>query len=122
MREDMKRIFMVFLILSVYGCSYGRQAKRNNDLMLTLNVGQTKEEVLKVMGSPSKNEKVYTKGKDTDVWYYKTSTFMANSWDPEDCLTPMVFENGKLLGWGKDFYEHKIEFQSQIDNYSSSSQ
>lgn len=108
----MKIILVTALVCLLCGCGYFKTAERNNELMLTLKTGQTKEEVLKIMGEPSKNEKYAIGGKDTDIWFYRTD------WDiyamDADNFTPMVFEDGKLACWGKDCYEQKIEFHSEI--------
>jgi len=104
----MKRILLFFVIFLLAGCCYGKTAKKNNELMLTLDPGQTKQEVLKVMGNPSKNERYSSDSKEVEVWFYRTSSFFSGGWDPDDYFTPLVFENGKLSGWGRDFYAQKV--------------
>jgi hypothetical protein len=101
----MKKILLFFMIFVLAGCSYSRIAKRNNQLMLTLNPGQTKQEVLKIMGGPSRNERYSLDKKQIDVWYYRTDSFLTGSWDDDEYFTPMVFEDGILVGWGKDYYD-----------------
>jgi outer membrane protein assembly factor BamE (lipoprotein component of BamABCDE complex) len=114
----MKKVILIFAVFLLFGCSYEKIAKKNNELMLTLDRGQTKQEVLKIMGNPSKNEKYFADNNEMDVWFYRTSSFVSGGWDSDDYFTPMVFENGKLTGWGNDFYEQrKIDFQAMIKKY-----
>ena len=113
---NMKKVLLVFIIFFLAGCSYGKIAKRNNDLMLTLNMGQAKQEVLHVMGNPSKSEQYFRGGKQIEVWYYRTSSFETGGWNSDDYFTPMVFQDGKLVGWGKDFYSQKIESSFAIND------
>jgi len=106
----MKKLLLIFMVLLLAGCGYGKVAKKNRDLMLTLNTGQTKQEVLQLMGNPEKNEQYYRTDKKIDIWYYRTSSFESGGWDSDDYFTPMVFEDGKLIGWGEDFYDRKVKF------------
>ena len=65
-----------------------------------LRVSMTKAEVLKIMGTPLQDE-TFCK---PDVWYYFTGQVWADGFITEDECLPLVFENGKLVGWGMDFY------------------
>ena len=105
----MKNIFRLFTVfaLSLYlaacagGCStpWGT-AKRNVENSRNLRVGMTKNEVLEVMGEPIRDEKFC----DPDLWFYYIEMVWGDGLiTPEECL-PLVFEDGKLIGWGNDFY------------------
>jgi len=109
----MKKILLIFIIFVFAGCSYGKIAKKNNDLMLTLKPGQSKEDVLKVMGYPSKSEKYTLASRDTDILFYRTSSFASGGWDSDDYFTPVIFEDGKLVGWGQDLYDQKMMSSSR---------
>ncbi|MCF7790449.1 MAG: DUF3192 domain-containing protein [Victivallales bacterium] len=69
-----------------------------------LKVGMTKKEVFRIMGEPLMYE-AYAK---PDQWFYYTD------WDWADCAktkkecTPLVFKNGRLIGWGRVFYRRYI--------------
>lgn len=65
-----------------------------------LRVSMTKAEVLKIMGTPLQDE-TFCK---PDVWYYFAGQVWADGLVTEDECLPLVFENGKLAGWGMDFY------------------
>ncbi len=105
------RLISVLIIASLLcGCASMESAKKNNDLMLTLETGQTKGRVLGIMGSPSRNETYAINGKNVDVWFYRTSYDIYALED--DNFTPVIFEDDKLAGWGRNLYQQKIEYRS----------
>ena len=67
-----------------------------------LRVSMTKAEVLKIMGTPLQDE-TFCK---PDVWYYFAGQVWADGLVTEDECLPLVFENGKLAGWGTVYYTH----------------
>lgn len=109
----MKKVLAVVLCLGLCNCGYGKIAKKNNELLVTLRTGQPTQEVLQVMGPPEKSEKYSDKEKTMDVWFYRTNS-ASGGWDAEDSLTPIVFENDKLVGWGKNFYDGKTMFDTML--------
>lgn len=114
------------LFVLITGCTSSldlvRTANRRN--LLKLSVGMTKEQAITTMGhksgggrlgeptvnSPYKSEILPGKDKTFEVLYYYTdiesNIYAANpSTIPANELTPLVFDNGKLVGWGTDFLE-----------------
>lgn len=69
-----------------------------------LRVGMSKQEVLKVMGDPVKE--VYNK---PDVWYYYTDTKWHDTFTTRDECTPLVFKDGRLQGWGNNYYNEQSQ-------------
>ena len=73
---------------------------KNTQNVKKLKNGMTKEEVYKIMGEPL----MYEQYARPNIWFYYTD------WDWADCaktkseMTPLVFEKGKLAGWGRSFY------------------
>ncbi len=61
----------------------------------------TKAQVLKVMGEPLKNQTYAT----PNAWFYYIDTQWYDGLTTEDECLPLVFKNGKLAGWGWDYYE-----------------
>ncbi len=118
-------LFCLFFILG--GCSsltMSQVASTNRDKLSKLDLGMKKNRALKVMGSKTKtpvcvpeetgkkqkviitnpysNEIIHTPERILEVYYFFT--------DPSnECvvekkqLTPLVFDNEKLIGWGRDF-------------------
>jgi hypothetical protein len=123
----MKKVVVVsVLFVLIAGCTSSldrvRTANRRN--LLKLSVGMTKEQTLAIMGnksgggrfgeptvnSPYKSEILQGKDKTFEVLYYytdiKSAIYIANpATITDDELTPLVFDNGKLIGWGVDFLE-----------------
>jgi hypothetical protein len=123
----MKKVVVVsVLFVLIAGCTSSldrvRTANRRN--LLKLSVGMTKEQALAIMGnksgggtfgeptvnSPYKSEILQGKDKTFEVLYYytdiKSAIYIANpATITDDELTPLVFDNGKLIGWGADFLE-----------------
>jgi hypothetical protein len=121
-----KAAVVSILFVLAAGCTSSldrvRTANRRN--LMKLSVGMTKEQVLATMGhksgggkfgeptvnSPYKSEILPGKDKIFEVLYYYTdvesTVYTANpATVTDDELTPLVFDNGKLIGWGADFLE-----------------
>jgi len=100
-----------------------------------LEIGMDKEKVLKTMGreekgivtwipilfpliwvpfpsyhinNPYKTEFLTVNDKQYDVIYYYTDVRKADGAITDDELTPLIFEDGKLIGWGWSFLKVKI--------------
>jgi len=65
-----------------------------------LRVGMTKGEVLEIMGEPIRDESFCK----PDLWYYYIDMVWGDGLITEEECMPLVFEDGKLVGWGNDFY------------------
>ena len=81
-------------------------AEKNINNAKNLRVGMTKARVLEIMGEPVKDEAF----NQPDVWYYYIETRWHDGQVTEDECMPLVFKQGKLAGWGKDYYaREKLE-------------
>lgn len=109
----------------------------NRQNLLRLSLGITKSEALNIMGTETKTAKVVLnqyanwaetpvenvvinnpyrnellKGKDGKVFevvYYVTDIRQSDNNISDDELTPLVFENGKLIGWGWGFLQDNVQ-------------
>jgi len=71
-----------------------------------LRQGMTKTEVEAIMGAPLTGE-VYH---EPDIWYYYTCRRWADGAITRDECTPVVFADGRVIGWGQDFLKrHRHE-------------
>ena len=59
-----------------------------------------KAEVLEVMGEPLSDESFCR----PDLWFYYHKTVWADGLVTEDECMPLVFQDGKLIGWGNEYY------------------
>jgi outer membrane protein assembly factor BamE (lipoprotein component of BamABCDE complex) len=85
------------LLLCLSGCR--SEAAVNMARARQLRTGMTKAQVLKIMGEPVKEE-----FSSPDRWYYfVNSVWMDGLTTEEECM-PLIFEKGRLAGWGSRFY------------------
>lgn len=69
-----------------------------------LKKDMSKQEVLGIMGESLIHEK-YNK---PNIWFYYTDWDWADAAITQSECTPLVFENDRLIGWGRDFYKDYI--------------
>ena len=102
-KNKLKRIFILLAVTVcaglLSGCSWA-EARRNLDNARALRIGMTKAQVLEIMGEPVKDE-IFTR---PDVWFYFIEPVWVDGLTTEDECMPLVFENGKLVGWGNEYY------------------
>ena len=104
MMKNLLRSFTVFatalFLAAAAGCTPWGIAKQNIENSRNLRVGMTKNEVLEIMGEPIRDEKFC----EPDLWFYYIEMVWGDGLiTPEECM-PLVFKDGKLIGWGNDFY------------------
>lgn len=98
----------ILLIFAISGCQgYAGIRADNRASLMRLDLGMTKDQVLKVMGAqgfgdvsnPFKREVIPGKnGEIYDVLYYYTEEIAEKDW--ESGVTPVVLNDGKVVGWG----------------------
>jgi hypothetical protein len=122
----MKRI-IVSLALWISGCSNfyldtsDLLRAQNTANLAKLTVGLRKEVVMEMMGmepskgvfmwidNPYRSETLTGKdGKSYEVLYYYIDLKQRDDKITDDELTPLVFEDGKLIGWGYPFLDRKV--------------
>ena len=93
------------------------ESKVNNEKIMSLNIGQTRTEVLKIMGNPSKREVYQLENqKIFEFLFYRTSGWsLTDSGDRDYQFTPLAFENEKLVGWGRNYYDNVIRHAIDIN-------
>lgn len=100
------RPLLLLMILASSGlfcsCTYFSQYD-NQKKAANLRVGMTKADVIKVMGEPLRNE-IYNK---PDIWYYYIDTKWHDTYTTQDECMPLIFKQGKLVGWGQDYYNRE---------------
>ena len=101
----MKKVVVVSLLLFfLQGCSWNTNRENLNNI----EVGMNKAQVLEIKGKPYRREAegryewLLYQTRDTSGWRreYLTRT-------KSDFLTPYLFEDGKLIGWGQNFWKSK---------------
>ena len=93
----MKRIIAAAsIVLVLAGCGVV-VANKNSSALLSLNAGDTKEQLIALMGQP-KSREVYGKN---EYWFYKTGV----SGDDRLAYTPVLLNDGRVVGWGNNYYK-----------------
>jgi outer membrane protein assembly factor BamE (lipoprotein component of BamABCDE complex) len=111
---SMKRAVLVALLVfasSSVGCGLlvdAWQSTSNSNAITKLQVGMKRDDVIALMGQPEKRE-AYGK---TEFLIYRTNhTGMS---DAED-FTPIAIADGKVVGWGRNFYDTAVQSKIQAD-------
>lgn len=110
----MKKLLLISIIF-IAGCPGSpiqteSEANKNRKAMIGLIPGVTKNDVLEIMGEPRKTEFYISKGVNLEFWFYLTEgTTSRDRRMIETNFTPLVFENGKLIGWGNRHLDEHIE-------------
>ena len=121
----MRKVFAILLITLLFGgcVSLSQIRATNRERLNKISIGMTKQEVINIMGietinarddygnivevinNPYKTETLRGKDKIFEVVYYYTEIKRADGAINDDELTPLVFDEGKLIGWGWSFFE-----------------
>jgi len=103
-RDKVMKKGIIILLLSglLAGCGAvkGLEASANRKQLDNLKVGMTTDQVRRAMGKPYKSEFYGTK----QMWFYITE-WQSDGKTTSDEMTPLVFENNILLGWGSNFLD-----------------
>ena len=105
----------------------------NRQHLLKLSIGMTKDEAINIMGTtpmnanyteissrrkitrgititnPYRSEVIQGKDKSFEVIYYVTDDKNNDGAISDDELTPLVFDEGKLIGWGWGFLQDNAQ-------------
>ena len=107
-----KKSFLLLLLfaLIIYGCVLAaqNQSRETNDKIMHLDVWMTKSEVLQILGKPYKRE-VYG---ENEFLIYETNYFAKHE---KEKYTPIFFKNGKIVGWGRNYYDDAIKSKIEAD-------
>ena len=121
------KTIIVTLVLALSGCSSiyldtsDLLRDQNKENLKKLSIGQPKELVMDLMGKePSKGVFMWIDnpyrsdvltGKDSKIYevlYYYTDLKTRDDKITDDELTPVVMQDGKLIGWGYPFLDQKV--------------
>jgi outer membrane protein assembly factor BamE (lipoprotein component of BamABCDE complex) len=127
MGRHMQKIFSLSIIISliglvVFGGCEGSKVHRtikyhslqstiedNNKNLLSLSIGMTKEQTIKLMGKPERSEG-YRWG---SFWLYRTAMTSGVYGTADADFTPIMFDkDAKVVGWGRNFYTEQMKRHS----------
>jgi outer membrane protein assembly factor BamE (lipoprotein component of BamABCDE complex) len=106
---------ILFCLIST-GCA-GFEAANNRDRLTNLEVGMSKDRLLAVMGKPYLRE---AQG-EYEWWFYLTDIDIRDNAQNLRVYTPVALKDGKIDGWGRNFYEERakkydIKINQTIEN------
>ena len=119
-----RNISLVLSLLLFFSCGIATRNFRdlNRRNILKLSIGMEKTDVLRVMGNrqvkdsqlgtvtnPYKSEIFKAQEKVFEIWYYYTDRTVADGMISEGELTPVIFEDERLVGWGEGFFQDLVK-------------
>lgn len=81
--------------------SAAEQESRNRQAISTLVPGESLDSVISRMGAADFSEFASKDGEQKTVLYYRTQRLHADGHTTKDECTPIVFIDGKVIGWGE---------------------
>lgn len=69
-----------------------------------LDLGMSKDSVIRILGSPDINEAKASPKGDMQVLFYRTHHVTSDGITTKDECTPLVFRDNELIAWGNDSY------------------
>ena len=99
---------LVLVIITLTSCTFIERSNNRKNLM-KLDLGMTKYQVIELMGTPQFSEMYQTEDDVSMIvlYYYTSGKWLTSGVTRQQC-TPLVFENKKLVGWGREFYTSRI--------------
>lgn len=87
------------------------EAEQNNANFMKVQIGQTKEEFLTLMGAPAKREAYQLPNdKVIEFLFYRTGGWSPGiTTDTDAQFTPVAVENQKVAGWGRNYYDRVVK-------------
>ena len=139
----MKQILLLIMSVVMVGCVAANNAEidrfvsQNNRNLQSLKIGMSKDEVRKVMSQGKTTEKFpgyarrnYThriegspmrveaykagNGGVMEFWMYYTMASYEHKGSGDKNYTPVCFVDGKVTGWGRNFYDNTIKIRKEI--------
>ncbi len=81
------------------------KSEENRKQMSFLKKGMSEKQVYALIGEPYQKGSYQLDQNSYEVWYYITRSFELGQEQPHmDNFTPIVFQKGKMIGFGKRFY------------------
>ena len=76
-----------------------------------LEFGMSKDDVIRMLGSPDINEAKETSNGAHQVLFYRTHHVTSDGITTKDECTPLLVRDNELVGWGNDAYQDYQELQ-----------
>ncbi|HDZ62449.1 MAG TPA: DUF3192 domain-containing protein [Nitrospirae bacterium] len=114
-----KKYSVIYLITFIFLCgcaTWPSGIARTRDNLMKLELGMTKGEVINTLGKPYSREVFLGEdGKQLEYLIYLTQYTYSGA-IPDSDKTPICFRDGKLIGWGRNFYDRTQKYDVKIKN------
>lgn len=110
---------LLLITVTVFGCMSAVQELmiQNNAKMRTLQAGMSEDQVIEIMGpspdpntpNPYRSEMYQAEGATVKVLFFYTNLQAGDNIVDDEELTPVVFKNGHLDGWGWSYWQTTAE-------------
>ena len=100
------RLAVAILLILITGCAGTMpwDIERNKNNLMKIEVGMSKKEVIDIMGMPRDREVYATPDGSTIEFLIYLTKYTDSGPIPDRDTTPICFMNGKITGWGRNFY------------------
>lgn len=122
----MFRLAFLLIIFFISSCANqgllksGAEAETNLYYIGHLRIGMSEEEVWDMMGRPYKVQNKVVHGQPFTVWYYITKgKILGQTKILARNLTPLVFQDKVLKGWGRRYYHYLLDIDNGRARYES---
>ena len=129
--QIVKQILLLIAVVALVGCGatgatgISRKVSLNNANMARLSIGMKKAEVLAIMGLAGRTEAYQSKtgggGSHHEFLFYRTEVTRVHPIGGEELgtvtdrhWTPVCIIDGKVKGWGRNFYDDTIKIRKEI--------
>lgn len=110
-----KSLVIGIITLTIISCSCAHISQSSSRYgLMQLNIDMSKKDVLRIMGMPFLNEAYKMPNGTLEVFFYYTQRQRIDRNITKDECTPVVLENGKVVGWGDNFYDNKMRYVIEI--------
>jgi len=86
--------------------SWQKRQKANREAIAEMSLGRSQSDVEMEMGEPDFTESFQRNGDEYVVLYYRTHRVDGDGETTKDETTPLVFIDGRLVGWGESAVKH----------------
>jgi len=115
-KKTIEITLFVLILLASSACWRAMQGW-NRDNLMRLELDMTKEDVFRIMGKPDLNEAYKTEeGNKLEIFFYYTNRKWNDGNITRDECTPIILEDGKVIGWGEEFYKTRVEVVIKKNN------
>lgn len=121
MIRKLTTVFFIFLfMILMIGCTgspirRSGEAAKNRSNLVKLQIGMTKNQVMDLMGTPSKTEAYEIQAKNVEFWLYLTEySWTQYTGATKIDYTPLAFEESILKGWGRNYYDQVLRIKQEI--------